>query len=208
MSLRPCELGQDFEVAPAEDFLSYLSEVDALSQLIIGRDSLAWGAGFHVSDLTVTLQHLSWIQKTFSLGKATCVNWFCEWGAGLGGVSACASHLGFNAFGFEVDSRLVRQAKRLFGKYALDVQILEGSFLPDDAEIRRASESFRSLETSKGSAWGKAPVPAEQVAVYYAYPWPGEESWFYHVFEQVASPGALLFCFHGAGEYSLWEKVA
>jgi hypothetical protein len=207
LSLRPCELGQNLENGPSEEFQRYLSEVDTLSQLIIGRDSLSWGVGFHASDLLKTFQHLSWIQTAYSLGNATRVDWFCEWGAGLGGVSACASELGLNAFGFEVDFRLVQQARKLFEKYSMDIPMLEGSFLPDDASLRRERHCFRSLETTAKSAWEQAPVSAEQVSLYYAYPWPGEEASIYQLFDQVASPGTLLFCFHGASEYSLWRRV-
>ena len=213
LSLKPCELGFDLERCPSESFQGYLAEVDALSQLIIGRDSLPWGIGFHASDLLESFQQISWIQKTYlrgntiAIGDTKGLDWFCEWGAGLGGVSACASELGLNAFGFEVDAKLVQQARKLIEKYSMNVSILEGSFLPDDAQVRREVQSFRSLEISERSAWAQAPVVAEQVSLHYAYPWPGEESWIYQVFDQVARPGALLFCFHGAGEYSLWERV-
>lgn len=179
-----------------------------MSKLIIGRESMSWGVGFHASELPKTYQHLSWILQTYSLGNSNRVDWFCEWGAGLGGVSACASVLGLKAFGFEVDSRLTTQARKLFKKYSMDIPLLEGSFLPEDAAVRRESHAFRSLETTAKSAWEQAPVSAEQVSLYYAYPWPGEESWIYQLFDQVASPGTLLFCFHGAGEYSLWRRVS
>ena len=106
-------------------------------------------------------------------------------------------------FGFEIDGRLVARAKQLVENLDLVPQFLTGSFIHDSAEIRQQRSDFRAMDILEHSAWGRAPVSAEHVRLFYAYPWPGEEDWIYQLFDEVAGGEALLFCFHGADEYSL-----
>lgn len=199
VTLTECELDCDARWCATPEIEAYLQELDACSDLIVGNQGLKWGRGFYASDYRTAARHLSWVSRNYDLAG----HWFCEWGAGLGGVSTCAASLGMRVFGFEVDGRLVAKAKQLVGSLDLHPQFLTGSFIHNSAEIRQQRSDFRAMDTLEHSAWGRAPVSAEHVRLFYAYPWPGEEDWIYQLFDELAGGEALLFCFHGADEYSL-----
>ena len=202
MTLSECELGCDAGWCATSEIEAYLQEVVTCSDLIVRNQGLRWGRGFHASDYQTATRHLSWVLRTHELTG----HWFCEWGSGLGGIATCAASLGMRVFGFEVDGRLVAKANQLVGDLDLAPQFLKGSFIPESAEIRQQKSEFRAMDILEHSAWGRAPVAAEKVRLFYAYPWPGEEPWIYQIFDELAGPEALLFCFHGADEYSLWRR--
>jgi hypothetical protein len=92
---------------------------------------------------------------------------FCEWGSGLGVVTALASLLGFEACGIELDAELAEHARQLLRRHGVDAEIRAASYL----EI------------------------VEPARYYYVYAWPGQQRLVEQRFDEIAPARAqLLIC--------------
>jgi hypothetical protein len=123
---------------------------------------------------------------------------FVEWGSGMGVVSCLAAMLGFDAIGIEIEPELVALSERLASDFGLDVEFVEGSFLPvGSEELVDQQGDVTWLRTDGADAYALLDLEPDDFDVVFAYPWPGEEQIVFDVFEAYAATGALLITFHG-----------
>jgi len=123
---------------------------------------------------------------------------FCEWGSGFGVVAMLASMHDFDACGIEVQSELVLAAEELADSLECDVRFAHGSFLTSSDEDLIESAEHSSWHTCDGNAYEDLDINPEEIDVFFAYPWPGEEGLFDALFVRHASIGALLLTYHDA----------
>lgn len=124
--------------------------------------------------------------------------YFLEWGSGLGLATAIASFVGFQAAGIEIEARLVQAAKALAKPFAPRARYAAGSFIPAALELDvEPPEEMDWLVLGAEPAYDELDLEPDEVDLFYAYPWPGEEDRIFHLFRDVAARGALLLTWHG-----------
>lgn len=161
-------------------------------------------SSFVPSDLRTTYKALSWIKTTEqALGPQ-----FCEWGSALGGVAILAAFLGFRSSGIEVQDELAERSKEMAEELGFSVDIVCGSFVPDDAHhfIDSADELDR-LDVSVGAAYDELGYDPDSFDLIFAYPWPSETQLFFNLFDHCAANGALLLSYHGEEGLRLHRRV-
>jgi hypothetical protein len=118
---------------------------------------------------------------------------FLEWGSATGVVTIMADLLGFEAFGIELDSELVRVARSLALKHGSRAQFAVGSFLPTGYEWKSSSGDGRLGTIGEGrSGYLELGHPLEDFDIVFAYPWGGEEAVMQDVMRRYAGDGARL----------------
>ena len=115
-----------------------------------------------------------------------------EWGSGLGVVTMMASHLGFKAYGVEIEPALVEWSRRLSQKYAPDARFEAGSFIPEYYTRNPAhrNETFRTVLEAP-SAYSQLNLELADFELVYAYPWPNERSFYLDVMRKCGGVNAL-----------------
>lgn len=129
---------------------------------------------------------------------------FCEWGSGLGGVSAVAALNGFSSHGIEIQRELVVSARAMAADMDLPMRFAQGTFLLPGDEDLAAGMDHTDL-TFGVHAWDELGLSPTDCDVVFAYPWPGEEACVDGVFARHACPGALLLTFHD-WNYALLQR--
>lgn len=97
---------------------------------------------------------------------------FCEWGSGMGIVTALAELLGFDAAGVEISVELAEASRRLLRTFHLTAPILTGDYY----DIETAAD------------W------------YFTYCWPGQVGRVEERFLEIAPAHARLLICHGAAD--------
>ena len=131
----------------------------------------------------------------------------CEWGSGLGAVTAMAAMLGFEASGIEIDPTLVVCSRLLVEDYDLSVEFHEGSFLPDDFHPEHVEDSESRTILPGAGAPDAAPVEIRDFDVIFAFPWPAEHEMFTDLFRRYAAYGSVLLAFDASEGFTAWRKV-
>lgn len=126
-------------------------------------------------------------------GKAST---FLEWGSGLGMVSIMASQLGFESYGIEAESELVKLAQGFADQVGVNTQFAIGSFIPDAFEWNPADgdESIRTVIDAP-DAYDQFDLRLEDFDLIYAYPWPTEHQLYHNILKQFARPGAFFLSY-------------
>lgn len=135
---------------------------------------------------------------------------FCEWGSGFGVVACLASLLGFDAFGIEIEERLVDESRDLAEAHGLPVDFALGSFIPEGTsqviEEEYSSESFW-LSDDTEPAYEELGFWPEDFDIVFAYPWPNEETAIERMFDQTAGTGALLLTYSQLDDVRIRRKI-
>jgi hypothetical protein len=101
---------------------------------------------------------------------------FLEWGSATGIITIMADLLGFEAYGIELDARLVHTARELAAKHGSGARFAAGSFLPNGYRYRPRHGDGRLGTIGDGeSGYRELGVPLDDFDIVYAYPWGGEE---------------------------------
>jgi hypothetical protein len=117
----------------------------------------------------------------------------CEWGSGFGVVAGLGALLGYRAWGIEIDERCVEASRSLLEDHGIDVQILEGSFVPERyAERRESSADGLSTLLCGPGPIDEVDVEIEDFDVIFAFPWPDEQEMYCDLFARYAMVGAIL----------------
>ena len=157
---------------------------------------------FVAADYTLVYQTLAWLRQTqFLIG-----NRFLEWGCGFAVVSALASQIGFDAIGIEAEIELLDQAHKTIASWRVDVQLIQGNFLPPGSETLSDDPTLPSLGHEAADAYQLLDMDLDDFAIVYAYPWPGEDDFHEAVFDRYAATGALLVFFCGPNDMRVWRK--
>jgi hypothetical protein len=101
---------------------------------------------------------------------------FLEWGSATGVITIMADLLGFEAYGIELDTDLVRTARALATKSGSEARFAAGSFLPSGYSWRPSGGDGRTGTLGHGaSGYLQLGHPLDDFDVIFAFPWPGEE---------------------------------
>lgn len=123
---------------------------------------------------------------------------FLEWGSGSGVITIMADLLGFDAYGIELDARLVDVARELARRHESQAQFVAASFLPAGYVYVDPDGGHRTGTLGDGPsgylALGRA---LDEFDVVFGYPWHGEEAVMRDVFAKYGSPDAKLVIFPG-----------
>ncbi|MCP3904313.1 MAG: class I SAM-dependent methyltransferase [Planctomycetes bacterium] len=121
---------------------------------------------------------------------------FLELGSGLGVITIIADLLGYDAYGIEIEPRLVDESCRLAESCGSTATFIEGSFVPPDfqEEIDLLSADFNTV-TSGADAYEEMGMTIADFDVVYAYPWPDETEWLHSLFRRYAGPHAALLSY-------------
>lgn len=132
---------------------------------------------------------------------------FLEWGSGLGTVTLIAARLGFDAYGIEVDDRLVDAARDLAERHDIEATFAVGTFIPagvePDPSLHEANLYHRVAAADGYDELGLALADFDLV---YVYPWTQEVSFFRRLFLAGAQPGARLLINLGDDGFSLVRR--
>lgn len=124
---------------------------------------------------------------------------FLEWGSATGVITIMADLLGFQAYGIELDARLVDTARELARKYGSDARFAAGSFLPAGYRYRPRHGDGRLGTIGDGdSGYRELGVPLDDFDVVYGYPWDGEEAMMLDLMRAYGSPDARLLVLAGS----------
>lgn len=129
---------------------------------------------------------------------------FLEWGSGFGIVAGVAAWLEFDAFGMEIQSELVAEARALAERWELAVEYAVGTFIEED-DLRQSFPA--QLGWSAPDGYQELDLDPAEVGVTYAYPWPGEEALYLNRFARVAPTEAIFVLHRGSAGNSLYRKV-
>lgn len=118
---------------------------------------------------------------------------FLEWGSASGVITVMADLLGFEAFGIELDSSLVRTARALAAKFDSRARFVAGSFLPTGYVWRPRGGDGRIATIGEGaSGYLELGHPLDEFDVVFGFPWGGEEPMMLDLMQCYGSPDACL----------------
>jgi hypothetical protein len=153
---------------------------------------------FHLVD-----QALSWINQNHMLTGDR----FCEWGSGFGVVAMLAALRNMESVGIEIESVLVEQSAALATELDVAADFFCGSFVPRDAdELSDLASEIRHVDTEPGDVYQEIELDILDFDLFFAFPWPGEHTFFEAVFQSCAADGALLLTYRGREGMHLVRK--
>ena len=121
---------------------------------------------------------------------------FLEWGSAHGVITIMADLLGFEAYGIELDSALVRTARNLAVKYRSRARFAAGSFLPGGYEWKPRSGDARMGTIGEGvPGYAELGHPLEDFDLVFAFPWTGEEPMMHDVMRRYGVRESRLLLF-------------
>lgn len=132
---------------------------------------------------------------------------FLEWGSATGIIAVMADLLGYEAYGIELDERLVDIAVDTAGRYRSGARFVVGSFLPEGYVWRPADGDGRLGTVGEGaSGYLKLERPLDDFDLVYGYPWAGEEAMMLDLMRAHGRPGAGLVLQRPSGEVQLLRR--
>ncbi|MGI9474448.1 MAG: hypothetical protein ACR2NZ_23120 [Rubripirellula sp.] len=160
---------------------------------------------FVTCDFWLAAQALCWIEEQHLLTGDR----FLEFGSGFGVAAMLAALRGMEAVGIEIEPELVDQASSLADDLSLDAKFFAGSFVPRDTSgLIEAFSDVRHVETEEGDVYDEIGLELEDFDLFFAYPWPGEHTFFEAVFESGAPVGSMLLTYRGREGMNLVRKTA
>ena len=88
-----------------------------------------------------------------------------------------------------------------------DAKFFCGSFIPretlDDLDVDR---DIRNVTIEEDEVYREVGLGREDYDLFFAFPWPGEQSFFEQVFEKWVASGALLLTYRGRDGMQLQRK--
>ena len=121
---------------------------------------------------------------------------FLEFGSGLGVITTTASLIGYEAYGIEIDPKLVRRSQELAEKYDATSEFAFGSFIPDAYEWTGEFEDefFKTIIDDR-DAYEDLDMELRDFDLVYGFPWPGERLFFLDIMNRFGRPGALFMTY-------------
>jgi hypothetical protein len=118
---------------------------------------------------------------------------FLEWGSATGVITIMADLLGYEAYGIELDARLVDISRELAQRFDSRARFAAGSFLPAGYRYRSRTGDDRIGTIGTGdSAYPELRHPLEDFDVVYGFPWHGEEGMMLDLMRAYGGSGARL----------------
>lgn len=121
---------------------------------------------------------------------------FLEFGSGLGVIASTAGLLGYEAYGIEIDPKLVRRSQELAEKYETNAEFSFGSFIPNGYEwsAEFEDEFFKTI-LDEQDGYGDLDMELRDFDLVYAYPWPGERLFFQDIMRRFGREGGLFMTY-------------
>ncbi len=198
------ELDLDPVIDLPGDVHDYLVDADARIDAFFKRHSRAQRMGFFPSDYPLIYGALVALREHDpEPGR------FCEWGSGFGVVAGLGSLLGYESYGIEIDPRLIGVSREFLRSHRLDVEILEGSFIPDEY-LRTETFSDRDTATiiTGPGAIDEVDMPIDDFDLIFAFPWPTEDVMYRDLFARFGADGAIFMTYHAVEEVRAYRKVS
>jgi hypothetical protein len=83
-----------------------------------------------------------------------------------------------------------------------------GSFVPrDDLDFSELDREIENVVTDSGDVFDEVGLAMDDFDLFFAFPWPGESSFFETVVDQCAANGALLLTYGGREGMKLLRKI-
>ena len=118
---------------------------------------------------------------------------FLEWGSASGVITILADIMGFDAYGIELDGRLVTMARELARTLESGATFTAGSFLPSGYRWRARNGAEDMGKTGTGpSGYLQLGRALDDFDVVFGYPWSGEAPMMLDLMRQYGRRGALL----------------
>jgi hypothetical protein len=118
---------------------------------------------------------------------------FLEWGSATGVITIMADLLGFDAYGIEIDSDLVRMARELAASTGSSARFASGSFLPTGYRWKAADGDSRTGTIGDAqSGYLALGHPLEDFDLVFGYPWDGEAPMMIDLMRRYGRPDALF----------------
>lgn len=118
---------------------------------------------------------------------------FLEWGSAMGVIAIMADLLGFEAYGIELDPKLVEMARGLAERYGSGATFVAGSFVPSGYRWKSRTGDDRIGTIGYGqSGYPELKHPLDDFDIVYAYPWSGEEPMMLDLMAAYGDRGARL----------------
>lgn len=139
---------------------------------------------------------------------------FVEWGSGFGVATNIAALLGYEATGIELEEGLVAVAESLAQAHQTGAEFIATSYIPEGfIEYEHIGGTDIVPDDSFGHQAGSPryegmDLPLDEVDVFFAYPWPGEQEMMLKLFQAVAGEDALLIAYFGDEEICLYRADA
>lgn len=153
-------------------------------------------------DFHLSAQTLQWIFGNHMLSG----NRFCELGSGFGVVTMLAAEKSMESVGIEIEPELVNQAVDLATDLGNEAKFYCGSFVPRGASISEHDCDVQNVVIEEGDVYKEIGLAMDDFDLFFAFPWPGEHTFFEAVFEACASDGALLLTYRGREGMHLLRK--
>ena len=121
---------------------------------------------------------------------------FLELGSATGVVAIMADLLGYESYGIELDSGLVRRSRKLAAEFDSRARFVCGSFLPSGYRWR-PKEPDGTIETlgSGPSAYLELGFALDDFDVVFGFPWGGEDPMMLDLMRMYGRPSALLLLY-------------
>jgi hypothetical protein len=131
-----------------------------------------------------------------------------------------AALLGYEAYGLEIDTELVRLSRAIARRLRIPVEILCTSLFPEGYEAYAGVDGVAlvtpaaSRSAPNANDAGRRPLRYEGMAidiaaigVFFAYPWPEEQELMQQLFDAVAREGAILVVYHTDTDIRVFRKL-
>ena len=154
---------------------------------------------FHLVD-----QALNWIMQNHLLAG----NRFCELGSGFGVATMLAAIQGMEAIGIEIEACLAEQSSELADELQVPADFYCGSFIPRNVVgLEDLAADLKHVETDEGDVYQEIGLSMNDFDLFFAFPWPGEHTFFEAIFQACAADGALLLTYRGREGMNLVRKL-
>ena len=119
-----------------------------------------------------------------------------EWGSGLGVIAIMAARLGFDAYGIEIEPKLVDLSCGLAAKYDADVEFAVGSYVPGDYTVDPVlvDGDFRTSFDDE-PAYDELDMELRDFDVVFVYPWPNERALHEDIMRRCGGQRSLFMTF-------------
>lgn len=154
---------------------------------------------FHLVDLA-----LQWIQENHLMAG----NRFCELGSGFGVAAMLAANRKMESYGIEIESVLVDQSNDLAKDLGNSATFFCGSFIPRGIpDFQDLAAEIQHVDTHEDDVFDEIGRQMNDFDLFFAFPWPGEHTFFESVVDAFASSGTLLLTYRGREGMDLKRKI-
>jgi hypothetical protein len=119
-----------------------------------------------------------------------------------------AAYRGMESIGIEIEPILVEQSSKLANDLNVNVEFYCGSFIPRGIEsLEELASDIRHVDTHDDDVFDEIGLSMDDFDLFFAFPWPGEHTFFESVLDARAADGALLLTYRGRDGMNLVRKV-